>query len=64
MLKNILLAIVVAITLSIALVSIFTFLGTPLENYANWIFWMDALVVFYIILPRNQKTIFSQEISK
>ena len=64
MLKNILLAIVVAITLSIALVSIFTFLGTPLEKYANWIFWMDALVVFYIILPSKQITIFSQEISK
>tara|TARA_B100001758_G_scaffold171495_2_gene148431 strand:+ start:34281 stop:34463 length:183 start_codon:yes stop_codon:yes gene_type:complete len=59
MLKKILLAVVTAIALSISLVSIFTFLGVSVESYANWIFWMDALVVFYIILPSKQNTIFS-----
>ena len=59
MLKSFLLAIVCAFALTVALVSIFTFLGVPLENYANWIFWMDALVVFYVVLPSKQITIFN-----
>ena len=37
MIKKILLAIIVAMALSVGLVSIFTFLGTPLSTYGNWI---------------------------
>ena len=59
MFKKIVLSVVSAFALTIALISIFNFLGVPLENYANWIFWMDALVVFYIVLPSKQVTIFS-----
>ena len=60
MLKKFVLAIVCAFALTIALVSIFTFLGVPLENYGNWIFWMDALVVFYVVLPHKQISIFNK----
>ena len=59
MLKKFVLAIVCAFALTIALVSIFTFLGVPLETYANWIFWMDALVVFYVVLPAKQSSVFN-----
>jgi len=59
MLKKLVLAIVCAFALTIALVSIFTFLAVPLENYANWIFWMDALVVFYVVLPAKQISVFN-----
>lgn len=59
MIQKILLAIVVAMALSVGLVSIFNFLGTPLSTYGNWIFWLDALVFFYIVLPDKQSSIFS-----
>ena len=59
MIIRILLAIVIAMALSVALVSIFNFLGTPLSTYGSWIFWIDALVFFYIVLPNKQSTIFS-----
>ena len=59
MLKKIVLSLVSAFALTIALVSIFSFLGVPLENYANWIFWMDALVVFYVVLPSKQSSVFN-----
>ena len=59
MFKKFVLSVVCAFALTIALISIFNFLAVPLENYANWIFWMDALVVFYIVLPAKQITIFS-----
>ena len=59
MIIRILLAIVIAMALSVALVSIFNFLGTPLSTYGSWIFWLDALVFFYIVLPNRQSTIFS-----
>lgn len=59
MLKKFVLAILCAFAFTIALVSIFTFLGVPLETYANWIFWMDALVVFYVVLPAKQLSVFN-----
>jgi|TARA_R110001599_G_scaffold158965_2_gene345868 hypothetical protein len=59
MIKKFLLAIVAAMALSVALVSIFNFLGTPLSTYGNWIFWLDALVIFYIVLPDKPSSIFS-----
>ena len=59
MIIRILLAIVIAMALSVALVSIFNFLGTPLSTYGSWRFWLDALVFFYIVLPNKQSTIFS-----
>ena len=60
MLQKIVLSLVSAFALTIALVSIFSFLGVPLENYANWIFWMDALVVFYVVLPAKQSSVFNK----
>ncbi len=59
MLTKFILAIVCAFALTISLVSIFTFLGVPMETYANWIFWMDALVVFYVVLPAKQSSVFN-----
>lgn len=59
MFKKFVLLVISAFTLTIALISIFNFLAVPLENYASWVFWMDALVIFYIVLPAKQITIFS-----
>jgi|TARA_Y100000992_G_scaffold302719_1_gene278869 hypothetical protein len=59
MIKQIIIAIIAAIAISIALSSIFNFLGTPLYIYGNWIFWIDAMVIFYILLPSKQSSIFS-----
>ena len=59
MFKKFVLSAVCAFALTIALTGIFNFLAVPLEYYANWIFWMNALVIFYIVLPTKQITIFS-----
>jgi len=39
------------------IMAIFSFFGIPFETYANYIMWMVALGLFYVIIPNdNVKT--------
>ena len=41
------------------IVAIFNFFGVPFETYANYIFWMLALGIFYTIMPESRVSIFA-----
>ncbi len=37
---------------------VFNFLGIEFASYGNYLLWLIALVIFYIVLPSNESSIF------
>lgn len=37
---------------------IFNFLGIEFESYGNYLLWVIALGIFYIVLPSGEKSLF------
>lgn len=37
---------------------VFNFLGIEFASYGNYLLWLIALVVFYIVLPSNSSSVF------
>ncbi len=40
------------------IMAIFTFFGVPFATYANYVLWMIALGIFYVIIPFTKVDIF------
>jgi hypothetical protein len=47
---------IIILTMLISLV--FNFLGIEFATYGNYLLWLIALVIFYIVLPSNDNSIF------
>jgi len=46
------------IILTMLLSLVFNFLGIEFASYGNYLLWLIALVIFYIVLPSNESSIF------
>ena len=50
-----LLSIVILVSVS---ATIFNFIGVDFSDYGNYLMWIIALIIFYIVLPESQSTVF------
>ena len=57
-LKTILFALLGIIILIIATSLVFNFLGIEFAAYGNYLLWLIALAIFYVVLPTNNNNIF------
>jgi hypothetical protein len=49
---------VIILIIDIFVPFIFNLIDIPQKNYLNYIIWINALLIFYIILPKNVGTAF------
>ena len=50
-----LLSIIILVTVS---ATIFNFIGVDFSSYGNYLMWIVALIIFYMVLPKSQSTVF------
>ncbi len=50
-----LLSIIILVTVS---ATIFNFIGVDFSAYGNYLMWIVALIIFYMVLPKSQSTVF------
>ena len=51
--------IIALIIIDIFLPFVFNLLNIPQQNYLNYIIWINALIIMYIILPKTTNNIFA-----
>jgi uncharacterized membrane protein len=50
--------VVILLVIDIFIPFIFNIIGISQQNYLNYIIWINAIIVFYIVLPNSKGTIF------
>jgi hypothetical protein len=51
----ILLSIIILVSVS---ATIFNFIGVDFSEYGNYLMWIIALIIFYMVLPKSQSNAF------